>query len=68
VDDMESSHGDTVSEQRMARESSDSDTVRESSHSNTPSIQWIVSLVAMSKAACAYNSERLFNNRVKVNC
>jgi hypothetical protein len=70
---MESLHGDTASEQWMARESSDGDTasiqwiVRESSHGDTASVQWIVSLVVMREAACVYSSEQVFNESVKVN-
>jgi hypothetical protein len=55
---MESSHGDTATVQWI---------VRESSHSDIAGVQWIESLVAKSEAACAYNSERVFNNRVKMN-
>jgi hypothetical protein len=54
---MESSHGDTATVQWI---------VRESSHSDTPSVQRIVGLVAKSEAARAYNSEQVFNNRVKM--
>jgi hypothetical protein len=31
----------------------------ESSHGDTASVQWIVSLVAANKAACAYRSEQV---------
>jgi hypothetical protein len=70
---MESSHGDTASDQRIVRESSHGDTasdqriLRESSHGDTASVQWIVSVVATCEATCAYSSERVFNDRVKVN-
>jgi hypothetical protein len=56
---MESSHDDTASVQRI---------VRESSHGDTASVQRIVNLVATSEVACAYSSERDFNDRVKMNC
>jgi hypothetical protein len=55
---MESSHGNTASVQWI---------VRESAHSDTMSVQRILSLVAKSEASCAYSSERVFNNRVKMN-
>jgi hypothetical protein len=70
---METSHGDRASEQRMARESSGGDTAsiqriaRASSHGDTASVQRIVSLVATSEAGYAYGSERVFNERVRVN-
>jgi hypothetical protein len=48
---------DTASIQQIVRESSDGDTA---------SVQRMVSLVVMSEASCAYSSERVFNNRVKV--
>jgi hypothetical protein len=54
----ESPHGDAESEQWMAMESS---------HGDTASIQRIVSIVATSEEACAYSSEQVFNDRVKVN-
>jgi hypothetical protein len=84
---MESSHGGTASERRMAMESPHGDAASkgwptESSHGNTASVQRIlrhfshgdkasvqriVSLMATSKAANAYSSERVFNDSVKVN-
>jgi hypothetical protein len=47
---MESLHGDTASKQRLAIESS---------HGDRANVQQIVSLVATSKAACAYRSEQV---------
>jgi hypothetical protein len=40
--------------------------VRESSHGDTASIQWIASLVVTNKAACAYSSQQVFNDTAKV--
>jgi hypothetical protein len=40
--------------------------VRESSHGDTASIQWIASLVVTSKAACAYSNQQVFDDTAKV--
>jgi hypothetical protein len=70
---MESSHGDTESERRMTMEPPHGDTASErwmameSSHGDTASVQRIVSLVATNGVACAYSSQRVFNDREKVN-